>query len=241
MLVYATRRLLLMVPTIFGVIFFTFVISSFVPGGPVDTMIAQIQASSGGRVSESGGGGSSRGQGLRGFDPAVRETIAKQLGYDKPPLTRFALLIKNDLLFDFGKSGLLRHPGDPIDPGTVARFDLARHLDDDPLLSHLDTARHPEGRTRWNPVRHRHVLPRIPGLRHPQLLVGRSARHLVLQRHPSVLSPQRFGIREFRAALALRQSGRLSLAHRDAGGGAHARIVRDNDGPHEELLPRRDQ
>lgn len=104
MLVYAIRRLLLMVPTIFGVIFFTFVISSFVPGGPVDTMIAQIQASSGGRVSESGGEGSGRGQGLRGFDPSVRETIAKQLGYDKPPLTRFLQLIKNYLLFDFGTS-----------------------------------------------------------------------------------------------------------------------------------------
>lgn len=105
MLAYTLRRLLLMVPTILGIIIVTFVISSFVPGGPVDTMVAQIQAISGGRVSEGGGGGlGARGQGLRGFDPSVRETIAKQLGYDKPPLTRFFLLVWNYARFDFGKS-----------------------------------------------------------------------------------------------------------------------------------------
>ena len=105
MLFYSLRRVLLMVPTIFGVIFFTFLISSFVPGGPVDTMVAQIQAASGGKVSESGGeGAGAAGRGLRGFDPSVRATIAKQLGYDQPPLTRFVHLVENYLVFDFGKS-----------------------------------------------------------------------------------------------------------------------------------------
>lgn len=103
MLVYLVKRLLLMVLTIFGVITVTFVISSFVPGGPVDTMVAQIQAASGGRVSESGGGGATA-RGIRGFDPAVRDQIAKQLGYDQPAPKRFALLIMNFITFDFGRS-----------------------------------------------------------------------------------------------------------------------------------------
>lgn len=103
MLAYAIRRLLLIVPTIFGVIFFTFVISSFVPGGPVDTMVAQIQSVSQGRVSESGSGGTTQ-RGLQGFDPGVRDMIAHQLGYDKPAPVRFLQLLKGYLTFDFGKS-----------------------------------------------------------------------------------------------------------------------------------------
>ena len=109
MAAYVVRRLLLMIPTIVGVVFISFVISNFVPGGPVDRMVAQIQgaASGGGAAAESGGSASSgetRARGLQGFDPAIRREIEKQFGYDKPAWLRFWLLLKGDATFDLGRS-----------------------------------------------------------------------------------------------------------------------------------------
>ena len=108
MYAYLLRRLLLMVPTIVGVIFVSFVISNFVPGGPVDRMVAQIQGAAGGNNAESGASSSSssdsRGRGLQGFDPAIRKEIEKQFGYDKPAWLRFWLLLKGYATFDMGRS-----------------------------------------------------------------------------------------------------------------------------------------
>ena len=109
MYAYTIRRLFLMIPTIVGVIFISFVISNFVPGGPVDRMVAQIQGAAGGNgAAEAGGssGGSSetRARGLQGFDPGIRKEIEKQFGYDKPVWERFWLLLEGYATFDMGRS-----------------------------------------------------------------------------------------------------------------------------------------
>ena len=107
MYAYTLRRLVLMVPTIVGVIFISFVISNFVPGGPVDRMIAQIQGASGGNNAEASSTTSSsdtRARGLQGFDPGIRKEIERQFGYDKPAWLRFWLLLKGYATFDMGRS-----------------------------------------------------------------------------------------------------------------------------------------
>jgi microcin C transport system permease protein len=117
-LVYIARRLLLMIPTIFGIMFVSFLIVQFVPGGPVERAIAQLQGldeGSGGRL---GGGGaqigagaaahmgdiSSRYRGAQGLDPKFIKELEKQYGFDKPAAARFWLLIRNYATFNLGES-----------------------------------------------------------------------------------------------------------------------------------------
>jgi len=115
MLAYILRRLLLIIPTLFGIMVINFVIVQAAPGGPVEQMIAQIQGlavSSTARVSGAGaevsagsqGGGQSVYRGARGLDPAFIEEIEKQFGFDKPAHERFLQMIGNYVRFDFGKS-----------------------------------------------------------------------------------------------------------------------------------------
>ncbi len=115
MLAYIARRILLMIPTIFGIIFISFVIVQFVPGGPVERAIAQLQGLDQG--SHIGGGGgqiggaaahmgdvSSRYRGAQGLDPKFIKELEKQYGFDKPATERFWLLIKNYATFNLGES-----------------------------------------------------------------------------------------------------------------------------------------
>jgi len=111
MLAYVVRRLLLMIPTILGILFFTFLIMQYAPGGPVEQMIAKIQgASGGGAVGESGGQAVSRYRGSEGLDPAFRKEIEKQFGFDKPPAERFLKLLSDYGRFDFGRSFFSKIP-----------------------------------------------------------------------------------------------------------------------------------
>jgi microcin C transport system permease protein len=117
MAAYLARRILLMIPTIFGIMLISFVIVQFAPGGPVERMIAQLQgndrgATAGfaggggdtGRSMGSGGDASSRYRGAQGLDPKFIAELEKQFGFDKPAYQRFLLLMKNYLTFDFGTS-----------------------------------------------------------------------------------------------------------------------------------------
>lgn len=118
---YILRRILLMIPTLFGIMLLTFVITQFAPGGPVEQMIAQLQnqnvsatqaitGSSEGdfagqnvvRSSETTSGNSYRGS--AGLRPEIVERIEKQFGFDKPPVERFVTMLWNYLRFDFGQS-----------------------------------------------------------------------------------------------------------------------------------------
>ena len=112
MLAYSARRVLLMIPTLFAIILVNFVIVQAAPGGPIDQLIAQLKGDSGGIGRVSGGGGELRSsatsqdqtRGARGLDKEFIAEMNKLYGFDKPPLERFLLMIKNYLLFDFGTS-----------------------------------------------------------------------------------------------------------------------------------------
>src|SRR6266436_10449376 len=104
---YILRRLLLMIPTLFGIILITFVIIQFVPGGPVEQLVYQLEGREGGME---GGGGTARGPGLGGYrgrqgvDAAQIEEIKKLYGFDKPAHQRFVRMIGQFARFDLGTS-----------------------------------------------------------------------------------------------------------------------------------------
>ena len=102
MAAYIFKRLLLMVPTLFGVLLMTFVVIQFVPGGPVEQMVSQLQ----GR--DSGGEGAPvSGAGYRGRQGVDAERIAEiraLYGFDKPPMERFTQMLWQFAQFDLGKS-----------------------------------------------------------------------------------------------------------------------------------------
>ena len=103
MSLYILKRFLLMIPTLFGVMFITFVITQFVPGGPVEKMMAQIEGRSA-AGGEAGGGHSGLYQGKQGLDQERIEQLKKLYGFDKPPLLRFFSMMGSYLVFDFGDS-----------------------------------------------------------------------------------------------------------------------------------------
>jgi microcin C transport system permease protein len=99
---YILKRLLLMIPTLFGVLLLTFIVIQFVPGGPVEQMVSQLQGrdSGGERAAASGSGY----RGRQGLDPQRIEEIKQFYGFDKPPLTRFVNMLKAYARFDLGQS-----------------------------------------------------------------------------------------------------------------------------------------
>ena len=113
MLAYILRRLLLILPTLFGILLINFIIIQAAPGGPVEQMIAKLEgfdAASGGATGRiSGGGGEvavagSSYRGAQGLDPDLVAEIEKMYGFDKPAPERFWLMIKNYAKLDFGNS-----------------------------------------------------------------------------------------------------------------------------------------
>src|SRR5450631_3731110 len=117
---YIARRILLMLPTLLGILFVSFVVVQFAPGGPVERVLAQLSgADTGGTSRISGGGGDfgaraqvgvagdavgSKYRGAQGLDPDFIKSLEKQFGFDKPAPERFALMLWNFARFDFGKS-----------------------------------------------------------------------------------------------------------------------------------------
>ena len=123
MTAYIIRRLLFMVPTLFGIMLVSFVVVQFAPGGPVERVIAQLSGSDTGatsRISGSPGGDlgargqpgggaaidavSSKYRGAQGLDPEFIKSLEKQFGFDKPAYQRFGIMLWNYATFDFGKS-----------------------------------------------------------------------------------------------------------------------------------------
>jgi microcin C transport system permease protein len=103
MIFYSAKRILLMIPTLFGVMLITFVITQFVPGGPVDKMIAEIEGHGRGG-GEVGSSVSSMYRGSSGLDDQRLQKLKELYGFDRPPVERFLVMMKNYLLFDFGES-----------------------------------------------------------------------------------------------------------------------------------------
>ena len=121
MVAYILRRILLMIPTLFGIMVVSFVIVQFAPGGPVEQMIAQMSGQNvaatervtGSEAGDFAGQQMPRAQdstevstyrGARGLRPEIIARIEKQFGFDKPPLERFASMMWNYIRFDFGQS-----------------------------------------------------------------------------------------------------------------------------------------
>ncbi|AMN55241.1 microcin ABC transporter permease [Roseibium algicola] len=123
---YILRRLLLMIPTLVGIMAINFVIIQFAPGGPVERVIAQLQGTDvsatsrisgggsdmlgGGNDASGGSGGatadsaSSKYRGAQGLDPEFIKELEAQFGFDKPPLERFLKMLGDYARFDFGES-----------------------------------------------------------------------------------------------------------------------------------------
>jgi microcin C transport system permease protein len=108
---YILKRLLLMIPTILGVLLLTFCLVQFVPGGPIETIIAQLDnPNEGGSRLDAGSenlgttAASTKYRGAEGLDPEFIRKLEKQFGFDKPPAERFLTMIWNYIRFDFGDS-----------------------------------------------------------------------------------------------------------------------------------------
>jgi len=102
MAAYIVKRILLMIPTLFGIMLITFIVTQFVPGGPVEQLIHQLQGHAAQGEVGSGGGGLYQGQ--KGLDPEMVDQLRAFYGFDKPVYVRFFDMIGNYLRFDFGDS-----------------------------------------------------------------------------------------------------------------------------------------
>lgn len=102
MVVYCVQRLLLMIPTLFGVMLVTFMVTQFVPGGPVEQLVAEMEGHGGG--GEVSAGATSLYRGNHGLDPERLDQLRRLYGFDQPPVRRFLTMMKNYLVFDFGES-----------------------------------------------------------------------------------------------------------------------------------------
>ena len=125
MAAYILRRILLMIPTLFGIMLLSFVIIQFAPGGPVEQAIARMSGEGGSvmatvtggqgdlvspgggaqnSAAKSQGGNNSLYRGSRGLNPKVVAAIEKRFGFDKPPVERFLSMLWSYIRFDFGDS-----------------------------------------------------------------------------------------------------------------------------------------
>jgi microcin C transport system permease protein len=124
MFAYIVRRLLLIVPTLFGIMIVNFIIVQAAPGGPVERMIAQIKGTAveaTARVAATGAetatspvdraagaaadsNVTSKYRGARGLPPELIKDLERQFGFDKPLWKRFVLMMGNYARFEFGNS-----------------------------------------------------------------------------------------------------------------------------------------
>jgi microcin C transport system permease protein len=122
MLAYTARRLLLMVPTLFGIMVVNFIVVQAAPGGPVELMIARIKGQAGEATARVGGsatgetaapqmpgaapgsGEESKYRGARGLDPDFIRQLERQFGFDRPAPERFIRMLRSYVTFDFGTS-----------------------------------------------------------------------------------------------------------------------------------------
>ena len=109
---YIARRILLIIPTLFGIMLLNFLIVQAAPGGPVEQAVARLQGLDGSAAARMGGGqevstpsgNSTKYRGAQGLDPELIESIRKQYGFDKSAPERLWLMLKNYARLDFGQS-----------------------------------------------------------------------------------------------------------------------------------------
>ena len=115
---YILRRILLIIPTLLGIMILNFALTQFVPGGPVEQVLANMRGEGDAFASFTGGQGDagqnmdvldgngyeSEYAGARGLPPEFIQDLERQFGLDKPPLERFLSMMWNYMRFDFGES-----------------------------------------------------------------------------------------------------------------------------------------
>jgi microcin C transport system permease protein len=113
---YILRRLLLVIPTLLGIMIVNFALTQFVPGGPVEQVLADMRGEgdvfetiAGGQQDidvsiEDNAGAETKYAGARGLPPEFIADLERQFGLDKPPLERFLTMMWNYIRFDFGES-----------------------------------------------------------------------------------------------------------------------------------------
>ena len=117
---YLVRRILLIFPTLFGIMLINFAVIQIVPGGPVEQMIAQMTGTAVESTARFSGGGEgelssnfdassfdnvdSKYRGAQGLDPDIIKEIEIMYGMDKPAHERFFKMLKSYISFDFGES-----------------------------------------------------------------------------------------------------------------------------------------
>ncbi len=114
MLAYIIRRLLLIIPTLFGIMVLNFAIVQFAPGGPVEQTIARLKGTvvsvsepivgSSSNFSSKQGNDDNGYRGARGLDPGIIKEIERMYGFDKPAYERFWMMMKDYATFNFGES-----------------------------------------------------------------------------------------------------------------------------------------
>ncbi len=116
---YILRRLLLMIPTILGIMAISFAVIQFAPGGPIERVVAELTGQAGNATDRVSGGGdglqdsgefdsvrssNSKYRGAQGLDPEFIAQLEEQFGFDKPAHERFGKMIWDYARFDFGES-----------------------------------------------------------------------------------------------------------------------------------------
>jgi len=109
---YILRRLLLVIPTLLGIMIINFTLTQFVPGGPIEQIIARMEGGGDVFATIAGGAGDadigsdsgSEYAGARGLPKEFIEELEREFGFDKPPLERFLKMMWNYIRFDFGES-----------------------------------------------------------------------------------------------------------------------------------------
>ena len=116
---YILRRLLLIIPTLLGIMILNFIIIQFAPGGPVEQILHQIEQGSTGSgaterftgagdgvsgTTQTGGDSQSSYRGSQGLEQELKDELTRQFGLDRPPVERFFLMLWNYARFDFGES-----------------------------------------------------------------------------------------------------------------------------------------
>src|SRR4051794_27553834 len=103
---YALKRLIMALPTLFGITTVTFILVNLAPGSPVDQKLDQIKF---GSLAKSGAhGGPARGN--QGVSQAVIDALKKQYGFDKPLIVRYGIWLRNIACLDFGESFVYGRP-----------------------------------------------------------------------------------------------------------------------------------
>ncbi len=122
MAAYILKRLLLMIPTLLGILLLNFLVVQAAPGGPVEQTLARLKGQEAGATARLGGaGGSDMGaaaqsmaggagnatsayRGAQGVDPELVAQLNKLYGFDQPPLTRFLRMLGHYARFELGTS-----------------------------------------------------------------------------------------------------------------------------------------